>query len=251
MIQHACLSAGWRPKELEQLADQAKERFDRANQAANDEVRLWEPGISNEERFLRRARAREQVAAYRSDATAAHDIAERAFRDWRIRLVRELLAPTAPASLKEALSSQSLIPFSALPKLIYDSLHPDSDPADDDDAVLREIDIHAISGKLRMSVDKGTLVARLPGSGIGAQFVRGAALDRLCVRGDELCSVVAIEWPQAAGYQEARSAAERQMTEQEVAEVAEYVKHWPTVDFDADFWFGRRLSAQEAALLLS
>lgn len=86
------LAVGERPVNLERKSQELVDKLREKNQEANDRAKLYEPGISEDERNERRDSAFVSTADLRAAQALASAQADAAYRQWRRTIVQHLLS---------------------------------------------------------------------------------------------------------------------------------------------------------------
>lgn len=93
-IRRAIAEVGEVDQELQQKAFHLRSQFNDANGEANRREGLWEPGISEDERRVRRERARQSVEELKVEMDSVGRDADSALKHWNRAMVKALLYPT-------------------------------------------------------------------------------------------------------------------------------------------------------------
>ena len=92
-IRLAIAEVGEVDQQLQQKAQALRHQFNDANLEANRREGLWEPGISEDERRVRRERARQSVEELKMEMDSVGRDADSALKNWNAAMVKALLYP--------------------------------------------------------------------------------------------------------------------------------------------------------------
>ena len=123
-IRRAIAEVGEVDQQLQQKAHALRHQFDEANSEANRREGLWEakkvdkfwePGISEDERRVRRERARQSVEELKVEMDSVGRDADSALKNWNAAMVKALLYPAPELTDAAAPPEAVLMPAQAVP----------------------------------------------------------------------------------------------------------------------------------------
>lgn len=114
-IRLAIAEVGEVDQQLQQKAHALRHQFNDANLEANRREGLWEPGISEDERRVRRERARQSVEELKVEMDSVGRDADSALKNWNAAMVKALLYPAPELTDAAAPPEAVLIPPPAAP----------------------------------------------------------------------------------------------------------------------------------------
>lgn len=114
-IRRAIADIGEVDQQLQQKAHALRHQFNEANVEANRREGLWEPGISEDERRVRRERARQSVEELKEEMNSVGRDADSALKNWNAAMVKALLYPAPELTDAAAPPEAVLMPPQAAP----------------------------------------------------------------------------------------------------------------------------------------
>ncbi len=114
-IRRAIAEVGEVDQQLQQKAHALRQQFNEANLEANEREGLWVPGISEDERRVRRERARQSVKELEVETDSVGRRADSALKHWNAAMVKALLYSTAELKDSAALPAPIAEPAPAQP----------------------------------------------------------------------------------------------------------------------------------------
>ncbi|MDP3422310.1 MAG: hypothetical protein Q8S32_00945 [Burkholderiaceae bacterium] len=112
-IRRAIEQVGEIDQQLQQKASHLRSQFADANDEANTREGIWEPGISDEEYRVRRARASQSVKELEVEMESVGRSADSALKHWNASMVKALLYPTHELTDSAAPPEAVLMPAQA------------------------------------------------------------------------------------------------------------------------------------------
>lgn len=114
-IRRAIAEVGEVDQQLQQKAHALRHQFNDANLEANRREGLWEPGISEDERRVRRERASQSVEELKMEMDSVGRDADSALKRWNAAMVKALLYPAPELTDAAAPPEAVLMPAQAVP----------------------------------------------------------------------------------------------------------------------------------------
>ena len=114
-MRRAIADVGEVDQQLQQKAHALRHQFNEANVEANRREGLWEPGISEDERRVRRERARQSVEELKEEMNSVGRDADSALKNWNAAMVKALLYPAPELTDAAAPPEAVLMPAQAAP----------------------------------------------------------------------------------------------------------------------------------------